>query len=98
MKHRATVMLATPTFLQGYTRRVSPEDFGSLRLVLAGAEKLSDRAALAFEETFGLRPLEAYGCTECSPAVAVNTRDFRAPGFHQVGAKRGRIPAIRCPA
>ena len=23
--------------------------------------------------------------------VAVNTRDFRAPGFRQVGAKRGRI-------
>jgi acyl-[acyl-carrier-protein]-phospholipid O-acyltransferase/long-chain-fatty-acid--[acyl-carrier-protein] ligase len=90
-KYAATVMLATPTFIQGYTRRVSPEDFGSLQYILVGAEKLSDRTGAAFEEAFGIRPLEAYGCTECSPAVAVNTRDFRAPGFRQVGAKRGRI-------
>jgi acyl-[acyl-carrier-protein]-phospholipid O-acyltransferase / long-chain-fatty-acid--[acyl-carrier-protein] ligase len=90
-KYACTVMLATPTFIQGYTRRCSAEDFGSLQYVLVGAEKLSDRVANAFEETFGLRPLEAYGCTECSPAVTVNTRDFRAPGFRQVGAKRGRI-------
>ena len=59
--------------------------------MLAGAEKLPERVALAFEDRFGIRPLEGYGATECSPVVAVNTRDFRAPGFRQVGAKRGRI-------
>jgi acyl-[acyl-carrier-protein]-phospholipid O-acyltransferase/long-chain-fatty-acid--[acyl-carrier-protein] ligase len=56
-----------------------------------GAEKLPERLAVAFEDRFGIRPLEGYGCTECSPVVAVNTRDFRAPGFRQVGAKRGHI-------
>jgi acyl-[acyl-carrier-protein]-phospholipid O-acyltransferase/long-chain-fatty-acid--[acyl-carrier-protein] ligase len=86
-----TFLLATPTFLQLYLRGCSPEHFGSLRVVMTGAEKLPERLALAFEEHFGLRPFEGYGCTECAPAVAVNTLDFRAAGFRQVGAKRGKI-------
>jgi acyl-[acyl-carrier-protein]-phospholipid O-acyltransferase/long-chain-fatty-acid--[acyl-carrier-protein] ligase len=90
-KHAVTFLLTTPTFLQTYSERCSPEDFGSIRYVLAGAEKLPERVAKAFEDRFGIRPFEGYGCTECSPAVAVNTPDFRAVGFYQTGAKRGRI-------
>jgi len=90
-QYRVTFLLSTPTFLQAYMRRCSPEQFGSLAYVLVGAEKLPERVALAFEDTFGLRPLEGYGATECSPVVAVNAPDFRAPGFRQVGGKRGRI-------
>ena len=90
-KYAVTFMVATPTFLQAYIRRCPPESFGSLQYVLVGAEKLPERLAQAFEDTFGLRALEGYGCTECSPVVTVNGRDFRAPGFRQVGGKRGRI-------
>jgi acyl-[acyl-carrier-protein]-phospholipid O-acyltransferase / long-chain-fatty-acid--[acyl-carrier-protein] ligase len=90
-QHAVTFILATPTFLQAYMRRCEPEQFGSVRLVLVGAEKLQERTAVAFEDRFGIRPLEAYGCTECAPGVAVNTRDYRAAGFRQVGAKRGKI-------
>jgi acyl-[acyl-carrier-protein]-phospholipid O-acyltransferase/long-chain-fatty-acid--[acyl-carrier-protein] ligase len=72
-------------------RACTKEDFGGLRLVMAAAEKLPDRLATAFEEKFGIRPVEGYGCTECSPAVSVNTHDFRAPGYRQVGTKRGTI-------
>jgi len=90
-QYRVTMLLATPTFLQAYTRRCAPEDFGSLRFVMAGAEKLPTRVSEAFEDHFGIRPLEGYGCTECSPVVAVNTIDFRAASFRQVGAKRGSI-------
>jgi acyl-[acyl-carrier-protein]-phospholipid O-acyltransferase/long-chain-fatty-acid--[acyl-carrier-protein] ligase len=89
--YRVTFLMSTPTFLQAYARRCSPEDFGSLEYVVVGAEKLSERLALAFEDRFGIRPLEGYGATECAPVVSVNTHDFRAPGFRQVGAKRGRI-------
>ncbi len=89
--YKVTFLLTTPTFLQQYTRRCLPEDFGSLQFVVVGAEKLPDALALAFEDRFGIRPLEGYGATECSPVIAVNTRDFRAPGFRQVGGKRGRI-------
>jgi acyl-[acyl-carrier-protein]-phospholipid O-acyltransferase/long-chain-fatty-acid--[acyl-carrier-protein] ligase len=89
--HNVTFLLATPTFLQLYMRGCTPEQFGSVRLVAVGAEKLPDRVAAAFDEQFGIRPFEAYGCTECAPAVTVNTHDFRAAGFRQVGAKRGKI-------
>jgi acyl-[acyl-carrier-protein]-phospholipid O-acyltransferase/long-chain-fatty-acid--[acyl-carrier-protein] ligase len=90
-RHGVTFLLATPTFLQLYLRGCTPEDFGSLRFVMAGGEKLPERLAVAFEDKFGIRPTEGYGCTECAPVVAVNTRDFRAAGFRQVGAKRGAI-------
>jgi acyl-[acyl-carrier-protein]-phospholipid O-acyltransferase/long-chain-fatty-acid--[acyl-carrier-protein] ligase len=89
--YAVTFVLATPTFLQLYLRGCAPEQFGSVRVVAVSAEKLPDRLAAAFEEQFGVRPFEAYGCTECSPAVAVNTHDFRAAGFRQVGVKRGKI-------
>lgn len=89
--YEITFLLATPTFLQLYMRGCTPEQFGSVRLVAVSAEKLPERLATAFEEQFGIRPFEAYGCTECSPGVTVNTHDFRAAGFRQVGAKRGKI-------
>jgi len=89
--YKVTMLLATPTFLNAYTRRCEPEDFGSLRFVMAGAEKLPERISIAFEDHFGIRPLEGYGCTECSPAVTVNRDDFRAAAFRQVGSKRGTI-------
>jgi len=90
-QYRVTLLIATPTFLQAYIRRCTPEDFGSLQFVMVGAEKLPERLAQAFEDRFGIKPLEGYGCTECSPVVSVNTKDFRAAGFRQVGAKRGHI-------
>ncbi|HTZ49222.1 MAG TPA: acyl-[ACP]--phospholipid O-acyltransferase [Verrucomicrobiae bacterium] len=90
-KYSVTMLLSTPTFLNTYARRIPAEGFGSLRIVMAGAEKLPERIAAGFEDHFGIRPLEGYGCTECSPVVAVNTYDFRAAYFRQVGAKRGTI-------
>ena len=90
-ENEVTFLLATPTFLQIYMRGCQPEQFGSIQFAMVGAEKLPERLALAFEDRFGIRPMEAYGCTECSPAVTVNSRDFRAAGFRQVGGKRGTI-------
>ncbi|MFK7739070.1 MAG: MFS transporter [Planctomycetota bacterium] len=89
--HQATVLIATPTFLQLYHRRVEPGQFGSLRLVLAGAEKLTNDLADAFADRFGLRPVQGYGATECAPAIAVCAPGFRAPGFYQAGSRRGSV-------
>ncbi len=90
-RYGVTILLATPTFLQVYLRRCTPAQFGSLRVVLTGAEKLPERVSQAFEDRFGIRPLEGYGTTECSPAVAVSVPDFRAPGFYQPGSRRGFV-------
>jgi acyl-[acyl-carrier-protein]-phospholipid O-acyltransferase/long-chain-fatty-acid--[acyl-carrier-protein] ligase len=89
--HRVTLLLATPTFLQIYMRAILPENFGSLKLVITGAEKLPENIASTFEKHFGIRPLEGYGSTECSPAVAVNVPNFRAAGFCQIGNRPGKI-------
>ncbi len=97
--YRVTILVATPTLLEGYQRHCSPEDFGSLQIVISGADKLPRRLAFAFEDRFGIRPIDVYGAAECSPLVAVNARDFRPRGFRQAGARRGRIgrplPGIR---
>jgi len=90
-ENAVTILLATPTFLQLYMRGVPTADFGSLQFAITGAEKLPERLASAFEEHFGIRPLEGYGTTECGPAVSVNMMNFRAAGFHQIGGKRGKI-------
>ncbi len=86
-----TFLLGTPTFLQLYQRRVAPGQFGSLKVVLAGAERMPERVAVGFEERFGIRPLEGYGTTECSPVVATSIPSFRAPGFFQAGSRRGFV-------
>lgn len=90
-RYSLTYIMATPTFLQIYLRNCEASDFGSLRAVMASAEKLPDWLATAFEEKFGLRPMEGYGCTECSPVVTCSTHDFRAAGFRQAGSRRGSI-------
>lgn len=90
-RHRITFLVTTPTFLQLYQRRCTPEQFGSLRMVITGAEKLPARLAQAFEDQFGVAPVEGYGVTECAPVIAVNCPDFRAAGFFQPASRRGTV-------
>jgi acyl-[acyl-carrier-protein]-phospholipid O-acyltransferase / long-chain-fatty-acid--[acyl-carrier-protein] ligase len=91
LRYRITFLVTTPTFLQLYLRRCTPEQFSSLRVVLTGAEKLQSRLAQAFEDRFGIGPIEGYGVTECAPVVAVNCPDFRAAGYFQPASRRGTV-------
>lgn len=68
-----TMLLGTNTFLNGYARKAHSQDFRSLRYLFAGAEKLQDATATTWARRFGVRILEGYGATECSPCLSVNT-------------------------
>ncbi len=90
-KHGVTLLVAAPTFLRSYIRRVPPEDFASLNLVITGAEKLPRELADAFEKRFGIRPYEGYGTTELSPVVSVNIPPSRSQNPGRVEAKEGTV-------
>ena len=90
-KHGATILIGTPTFYQAYLARVTKEQFSTLRLALAGAEKLRPQLAEAFHEKFGLDLLEGYGCTELSPVVSISVPSYVRRGEKQIGAKPGTI-------
>src|SRR5881227_1036849 len=76
-RYKLTLLLATPTFLRGYLRKVEPDKLRSLRLVITGAEKLPLDLAKNFEERFNQRVFEGYGLTETSPVVSVNLPEPR---------------------
>src|SRR5262245_46051769 len=90
-KYRASVFISTPTFYNAYLRKCSAEEFSSLRYAVAGAEKLRPTLAQAFKEKYGIDLLEGYGCTEMSPAVAVNVPNITESKHHQIGHKPGAV-------
>jgi acyl-[acyl-carrier-protein]-phospholipid O-acyltransferase/long-chain-fatty-acid--[acyl-carrier-protein] ligase len=78
---KASILLATDTFLNQYARVAGPDDFSTLEFVVAGAERVRDETHHLFNTRFhGLKLLEGYGATEAAPVVAVNHPDRNRPG------------------
>ena len=90
-KYKVTVLLGTPTFLRGYIRRITPEQFAHLDVAVVGAEKMPHDLFDAFENKFGVRPVEGYGTTELSPLVSVNIPPSRSASKYQPDRVEGSV-------
>lgn len=79
-EEKVTMMAGTPTFFWGYIRNAKPGDFASVRVLLTGADKCPDGLRDGFLTKHNKVLLEAYGTTETSPAITMNTVEHNRPG------------------
>ncbi|MGE5314246.1 MAG: AMP-binding protein [Acidobacteriota bacterium] len=79
-EEKVTLMCGTPAFFWGYLRKSEPGDFASVRIMLTGADKCPDTLREGFLAKHNKVLLEAYGTTETSPAITVNTPSHNRPG------------------
>ena len=94
-RYRATVFCGTSTFLRMFirNRKVHPLMLESLRIVVAGAERLNPEVRDAFKLKFNKEIYEGYGTTETTPVASVNIpdrldqRDWKV----QQGSKQGTV-------
>jgi acyl-[acyl-carrier-protein]-phospholipid O-acyltransferase/long-chain-fatty-acid--[acyl-carrier-protein] ligase len=94
-KYRATIFCGTSTFLRLFTRnrKIHPLMLESLRVVVAGAERMSPEVRDAFKLKFNKEIYEGYGTTETTPVASVNIPDRIDPRDWdvQAGSKPGTV-------
>ncbi len=86
---KATFLLATDTFLQGYARAAGDVDMSSVRYIVAGAERVREETQRLWSR-YDAMILEGYGATECAPVIACNL-----PQRHRHGSVGPFLPGIR---
>lgn len=70
---KASILLATDTFINQYARAAAPGDLDALEFVVCGAEKVREETHELFAKRYNNMPvLEGYGATEAAPVIAVN--------------------------
>ncbi len=80
-RYGVSIVIGTPTFLQGIIKAASQEQLKSLRLVFTGAEKCPENTYQALKKINPTATLcEGYGITECSPLVSINRVEDPRPG------------------
>ncbi|MFB9866934.1 acyl-[ACP]--phospholipid O-acyltransferase [Vreelandella sulfidaeris] len=94
-KHKATIMFSTSSFLRLLvsSKKVHPLMLDSLRIVIAGAEKLDENVRTRFTLKFHKPVYEGYGATETAPVASVNLPDTMGAYYQQVqrGSKPGSV-------
>lgn len=94
-QNRVTIMCATSTLLGIYARnpKIDRVMFESIRIVVAGAEKLKNEVKENFMLKFNKPIYEGYGATETTPVASVNLPDAFDPVYWQVhkASKEGSV-------
>jgi acyl-[acyl-carrier-protein]-phospholipid O-acyltransferase / long-chain-fatty-acid--[acyl-carrier-protein] ligase len=95
-ENKATVLLATDTFVSQYARAAEDGDLASLRLAVCGAERLRNETRQLLRRKCTVELLEGYGVTEASPVIASNQPSANRPGTvgHPVAALEIRIEPV----
>jgi acyl-CoA synthetase (AMP-forming)/AMP-acid ligase II/1-acyl-sn-glycerol-3-phosphate acyltransferase/acyl carrier protein len=88
--YKVSMVIATPTFLNGILQAGNKEQLQSLRLAFTGAEKCPEHILQKLREVNpGAELCEGYGITECSPLVSIN-----APGQSRPGTIGRILPSV----
>ena len=95
-KYQGNYMFGTATFYGLYVRnrKIHPAMFKSLKLIVAGAEKLPQKVSDDFKKRFNHDIYEGYGATETTPVASVNIPDVVMVDDNyriQVGHKAGTV-------
>jgi len=95
-ENRATILLATDTFISQYLRIAGDGDLASLRLAVCGAERVHDETRQLVKRKYAFELLEGYGVTEASPVISANQPGANRPGTvgHAVQALEMRIEPV----
>lgn len=75
-----TLIAGTPVFLAGYLRNAKPGDFKTIKLMMSAGDKTPEPLREAYRRDHGIELMDAYGTTETSPGIAVNTPACFRPG------------------